>query len=215
MRQDISPEAGENVMADENHALPGGRWDSALLVPVAELNLLMLEILRAAASDSPRTPPRLVSGLQPMWLGLEEAAQLRLARCPYLLLDAGFAAPQRWAGLSFDSGVMDGAGQRAYFTSTAGVALVRRTLIFAWHLARSNRSSARLLLGMSAECAERIAASALKDLEALAELCPAWIVPRWEAQPAVWRQMLQAAIDGREAVLWQVQVRGVQLLAAG
>jgi hypothetical protein len=175
----------------------------------------MLEILRAAGSETPRTPPRLVSGLHALWLGLDAAAQLRLARCPYLLLDAGFAAPQRWAGLGFESGVMDGAGQRGYFAGTAGVALVRRTLIFAWHLARSNRASARLLLGMSGECAERIAASALKDLEALAELCPAWIAPRWEAQPAVWRQLLQAAIDGREAVLWQVQLRGVQLLAAG
>jgi hypothetical protein len=68
---------------------------------------------------------------------------------------------------------------------------------------------------MSAECAERIAASALRDLEALAELAPAWVVPRWEQQPAIWRQMMRAALDGQDAHLKQVQLRGVQLLAGG
>jgi hypothetical protein len=205
-------------MVDENHSVPGGRWDADLLVPVAEINLLLLEILCTAAQgkeDKERTPPRLVSGLRGLWLGLDGAAQLRLARCPYLLLDAGFAAPECWDGIAFESGVMDGGAQRGYFASPAGVALVRRALVFAWHLARSNRLTARVLLGMSAECADRIAGSALKDLEARAELCPAWIVPRWELRPTVWRQLIQAAIDGRQAALWQVQLRGVQLLAAG
>ena len=206
-------------MVDENHSQPGaGRWDSAVLVPVAEINELMIEILRSAAEESPLAPraqPRLVSGLRELWCALDDAAQQRLARCPYLLLDAGFAAPERWDGIALDSGVMDGAAPRGYFASPAGVALVRRTLVFAWHLARSNRLSARVLLGMTAECAERIAVSAFKDLEALAELCPVWVAPRWEAQPNIWRQMIQAALNGRDAALRQVQLRGLQLLAAG
>jgi hypothetical protein len=215
-------------MADENQYLPAltGLWDSAVLVPVTEINELVLEILRGAAAATTTTTAtasaatargelRLVSGLRELWCALDDAAQQRLARCPYLLLDAGFAARECWDGIALVSGVMDGAAPRGYFTSPAGIALVRRALVFAWHLARSNRLTARVLLGMTAECAERIAACALRDLEALAELCPSWVVPRWEAQPMIWRQLIQAALSGHAAALWQVQLRGVQLLAAG
>ncbi|HEY6452471.1 MAG TPA: hypothetical protein VIX87_07710 [Steroidobacteraceae bacterium] len=205
-------------------AMPlAGRWDSAMLVPVAELNELMLQILRAAAAapavptagGTACAPPRLVTGLRERWCALNGSAQPRLARCPYLLLDAGFASRERWDRLAMQRGVMDGGAVRGCFAGPSGVALVRRTLVFAWHLARSNRLSARVLLGMSAECAERIADSALKDLEALAELSPPWVAPRWEQQPAVWRQMIRAALDGRPVALRRVQLRGLQLLAAG
>jgi hypothetical protein len=191
------------------------RWDGALLEPVAEINAFMLEILRATAAAEDHSTPRLVSGLRELWRELDAPAQQRLSHCPYLLLDAGFACRERWERLAPERGVMDGGGARGYFASPRGVALVRRTLVFAWHLARSNRLPARVLLGMSAECAERIAGSALRDLEALAELAPAWVVPRWEQQPAIWRQMMRAALDGQDAHLKQVQLRGVQLLAGG
>jgi hypothetical protein len=189
------------------------RWDDTMLVPVAEINTLMLEILRARAAAEDEASPRLVSGLRELWRALDAPAQQRLARCPYLLLDAGFSCRERWEWPAADRGVMDGGGARGYFASPRGVVLVRRTLVFAWHLARSNRLTARVLLGMSAGCAERVAATALRDLEALAELAPAWVAPRWEQQPAIWRQMMRAALDGRDAHLKQVQLRGLQLLA--
>jgi len=195
------------------------RWDGALLATVAEINELMLESLRQAAEPSHPCPtrdtPRLVAALPELWRALDALAQQRLARCPYLLLDAGFATPQRWQRDAWQSGVREGSGAaRGYFAGPVGVALVRRTLVFAWHLARSHRLTARVLLGMSAECAERIGASALRDLEAVAELRPEWIAPRWEGQPHIWRQLMQAAVDGREDVLRPVQLRGLQLLAA-
>jgi hypothetical protein len=189
-----------------------GRWDPALLAPVAEINELMLGILRDAAAAS--SAPRLVTGLRELWCALDGTAQQRFARCPFLLLDAGFAAPERWERAGLEGGVMDGSSPHGYFASPSGVALLRRTLVFAWHLARANRLTARVLLGMSPECAERIAASPLKHLEALAEMSPVWIAPRWETQPAIWRQMIQAALDGQEAGLRRVQLRGLQLLAA-
>jgi hypothetical protein len=196
----------------EEHPSPG-HWHSGLSSPVAEINELMLEILRAAA-HSQRERPRLIAELAELWRDLDTSAQRRLARCPYVLLDAGFAAPERWERLMFERGVMEGGTARGYFSSSAGVALVRRTLVFAWHLARSNRLTARVVLGMSAACAERIAEVALKDLELLAELCPDWIAPRWEGQPAIWRQMIRAALDDHETALRRVQSRGLQLMAA-
>ena len=202
---------------DENQAVPGvaGHWDGTMLVPVAEINGFMLEILRATAAVPGDASSRLVSAMRELWCGLHTGAQQRLAQCPYLLLDAGFACRERWERVALERGVMDGGGPRGYFASPQGVALVRRTLVFAWHLARSNRLTARVVLGMSAECAERIAASTLKDLEALAELSPAWVAPRWAQQPAIWRQLIQAALEGQDVQLKQVQLRGLQLLAAG
>jgi uncharacterized protein YjeT (DUF2065 family) len=40
------------------------------------------------------------------------------------------------------------------------------------------------------------------------------MTPRWEAQPLIWRQMIQAAIGGSDAALRRVRLRGLQLMAA-
>jgi hypothetical protein len=206
-------------MFEDFHPVPvSGAWDSALLGPVAEINEQMLDCLRCMAGEgAPQIAesggaPRLVAALREDWRRLDAKAQRRLSACPCLLLDAGFAEPQRWDGIA-SSSVMDGGVRSGYFRSRSGVALVRRTLVFAWHLARANRVSARVILGMSALSAERIAASRLADLEALAELAPGWIVPRWERQPIVWRQLIGAAYRGQPLLLRQAQLRGLQLLA--
>jgi hypothetical protein len=210
-------------MCEDLHPAPvSGAWDSALLGPVAEVNEQMLEYLRqmaleasataTGASDVVPAVPRLVTLLSADWRALDAKAQRRLSACPYLLLDAGFAQPQRWEWL-LSAQVMDATVRCGYFRGRDGVALVRRTLLLAWHLARCNRVTARVILGMSALAAERIANARLADLEALAELAPGWIVPRWEAQPIIWRQLIGAACRGQPLVLRQAQLRGLQLLA--
>jgi hypothetical protein len=200
-------------MADDHHPAPvGGAWDSALLAPVAEINEQLLDCLRLMAHEQAAQPPRLVALLREDWKRLNPAALRRLAGCPYLLLDAGFAQPQRWEWIA-SAGVMEASARGGYFAGAGGVGLVRRTLVLAWHLARSNRVTARVILGMGALAAERIAGSRLADLEALAELAPAWILPRWEQQPNVWRQLLAAGWRAQPQLLRQAQLRGLQLLA--
>jgi hypothetical protein len=200
-------------MLEDLHPAPlSGAWDSALLGPVAEINEQLLECLRLMALDDAPVAPRLVTLLREDWRRLDAKAQRRLSACPYLLLDAGFAQPQRWDWMG-GAAVMDAAPGCGYFTGRSGIALVRRTLLLAWHLARSNRVSARVILGMSALTAERIGACRLADLEALAELGPGWIVPRWEQQPNVWRQLIVAGCRGQAPQLRQAQLRGLQLLA--
>lgn len=200
-------------MLEDLHPAPlSGAWDSALLGPVAEINEQMLECLRLMAVDDAPDAPRLVTLLREDWRRLDVKAQRRLSACPYLLLDAGFAQPQRWDWMA-SARVMDATPRCAYFAGQGGVALVRRTLVFAWHLARSNRVTARVMLGMNTLSAERIAACRLADLEALAELSPGWITPRWEQQPNVWRQLIAAGCRGQALLLRQAQLRGLQLLA--
>jgi hypothetical protein len=201
---------------DEDQATPAApaigtaRWDGGLLAPVTAINRQLLELLCEPA-------PSRCTGLTQLCSGLAPEARGRLARCPYVLLDAGFATPEHWPPSGRQPGAVREAGGRpgGYFSSRQGIALVRRTLVFAWHLARANPFSARILLGMAAPCAPCVAASRLEDLEELAELCPAWVAPRWEAQPQVWQQLVQAARAGQVSQLRQAQLRGLQLLAAG
>jgi hypothetical protein len=192
----------------------GGAWDAALLAPVAEINQQLLEWLRSAARQSEQAgTPALVSALREQWRALDSVALRRLSACPYLLVDGAFAQAGRWERVAVPQ-VMDAPARGGYFTGAAGVALIRRTLLLAWHLARSNRLMASVVLGMSAPTAELIALTRLQDLETLAELAPAWIAPRWAQQMVVWRQLMQAARVDEPLPLRQVQLRGVQLLAS-
>jgi hypothetical protein len=193
-----------------------GVWDNALLAPVAEINEQMIECLRLmsghdAVSDG-RATPRLVSSLRPQWRQLDASSQRRLASCPYLLLDGAFSQPGRWDRM-LSGVVMDSVVRGIYFSDRSGIALLRRMLVLAWHLARSNRMMAGVILGMNAASAQRIAVTRLRDLEALAEVAPAWIAPRWEQQPIVWQQLIRAACDTHPLALRQAHLRGLQLLA--
>jgi hypothetical protein len=189
-----------------------GSWDDALLAPLAEINHQTLDAMKSMALDRV-VSPRLVQALREEWQRLDAKAQRRLAACPYLLLDAQFGNAERWDRM-LSGGVMDaplrGVG---YFNGRAGVALIRRTLVLAWHVARSNRLMASVTLGLNPFVAERIAASRLEDLEGIAELCPAWVLPRWEQQPIVWRQLMAAARSEHPLSLRHAQLRGLQLLA--
>jgi hypothetical protein len=194
-----------------------GTWDPALLAPVAEINQQMLEYLRdmagKCADQRAGEAPKLVSALREHWRALDLRSLRRLSTCPYLLLDGAFAQVARWERV-IASGVMDAPVRGGCFTGPAGAVLIRRTLLLAWHLARSNRLMASVVLGMNAASAERIALTRLQDLEALAELAPAWIAPRWAQQPIVWQQMIRAACAEEPLALRQMQWRGVQLLAS-
>jgi hypothetical protein len=87
-------------------------------------------------------------------------------------------------------------------------------LTYGWHLARSRPAAARILLGMSPVCAERIAGCTLRQIAVLAEQHPEWLQPRWSARLPVWRELLRAAICGDDAALERARMRGLQLLAA-
>src|SRR5258706_15966098 len=72
-------------------------WDAALLAPISELNTEILEAMFGATARAGIAGD--ASSLQWRWRELGEPARLRLAHCPYLLLDAGFAAAQTRAGV--------------------------------------------------------------------------------------------------------------------
>lgn len=183
---------------------PAGAPEGALHEPLAELNMEILEFHIATAP-----------ALQAKWHALSGAARLRLACCPFLLVDAGFAQPERWARLS-NFGVHETVPLRTLLASRSVLStpLLRRVLLLAWHMARANRTSARIALGMSGTCAGVVADCRLADLEALAERRPGWIRPRWNQHSDVWRAWLSAAAKESPRRLEGLQLWGLQMLAA-
>lgn len=192
----------------------GSVWDRSLLDHVVAINQRLLQALAEAArhgGSSGHASP-LVGALAAEWRQLTPAAVERLAASPFLLLDGGFANPGFWQPAG-SSAVQELAGRYGPGARLAPE-LVRSTLVTAWHFARANPLAARVMLGMSSSCASLLAAWRLTDIESIVDRQPPWVRPRWEEQPAVWCDLLQASGDGLERRLRAVQMRGVQLMAA-
>jgi hypothetical protein len=169
--------------------LPAGHWDELAFGPVRDVNEEVVEVLCAAAQSAAAAP--LAALARTEFLPATAAACRRLAECPYLLLDAGFAEPARWR---LCSGVREApaAAQDGAPAIDCGVGLARRALVLGWHLARANRLAARVALGMTAECAELIGALRLAHLDAIAEDERRWVRLRWEGRVELWRPLLAA-----------------------
>ena len=86
--------------------------------------------------------------------------------------------------------------------------------IDAWHLARSQRKVARVILGMSQATADVISNYTLVQTMGLADVHPHWLQPRWPRHTRMWRDLLEAAAMDDSTILEQARLRGVQLLAA-
>jgi hypothetical protein len=190
-----------------------GNWDIGLLEPLTEINERVLEALAAGATGGGPSCSPLCQSPNIPWRTFGAEARQRLASCPYLLIDGGFARPELWVR-PLGSGVRDARPGGRAFAAVLGPSTVRCVLMLAWHLARANRLAGRIALGLSEPCAALIAAGRLRDMEALAEAGPWWISPRWESRSEIWRQLLEAAVCQRPARLRTMQLRGLQLLAA-
>jgi hypothetical protein len=194
-----------------------GRWlCDGSLDAVAEVNAHCIELLAEMAATEARHCPSLFAGQSLFWRNLPARARQRLSASPWLLVDAGFDDLPRWRCLE-QRMVHDLPQQftETVFVGTGAAEFIRRVLMLGWHLARAERQLARVVLGMSAACAERIGQLRLQDLDWLAQHRPGWVRPRWERQPQVWRHLLLAARDPGSEHLTQVSLRGIQLMAAG
>jgi hypothetical protein len=201
--------------ADEGWDLVGGWLQPETLESLVELNELCLGLLAEQAAVRCAQPSLLLRQVGELWRVLDIAARRRAAACPYLLVDAGFADPQRWRQPA-PLGVGD-TGEAAYstfFTVPGTIEVARLVFTYAWHLARAHRAAARLLLGMSAPCAALIGHLSLRQLHSLAETHQAWLKPRWPARVQVWRELLLAAASGEAPVLERARLHGLTLLAA-
>ena len=201
--------------ATDEGVLRGNWLRAGTLDTLTELNELCLALLAEQAAVRGSAASALLP-IAELWRDLDGAARQRAASCPYLLLDAGFADPDRWRAPAAPPQVGDGGTARyaCYFTVPAAVGVARLVFIYAWHLARSQAAAARLLLGMPAPSAALISQYTLRQIQTLSENHPEWLRPRWPARVQVWRELLLAADSGDAALLERARLRGLTLLAA-
>jgi hypothetical protein len=209
-------QCGSERGASADGLAPGAGWlPPETLESLTELNELCLALLaeQGAARGAAGSP--LLRQIAELWRALDDGARRRAAACPYLLLDAGFADPARWRALRVPH-VGDGAraGYPPFFTVPGATEVARLVFTFAWHLARSQTSAARLLLGMPAMSTALIGQYTLRQIHTLAESRPEWLRPRWAARTQVWRELLLAAASGEGVILERARLRGLTLLAA-
>ncbi|MEP7313609.1 MAG: hypothetical protein ABI859_13570 [Pseudomonadota bacterium] len=196
-----------------------GDWltDTALQ-PLLEINVQCIEMLREMASrrDPGAGQAAVVNELRSLWLGLSADTILQMAACPFLLVDAGFNDEARWRALQ-KSSVHDTPRDTASscFGAELSAAFSRRVLTYGWHLARAHAQVARVALGMSPNCARSIGSLSLRDLDWVSEQQPGWVRLRWESQPVIWRQFLNAAVNNDRTALQHMSLRGIQLMGAG
>ncbi len=159
--------------------------------------------------------PPLLAGLRTRWAELPAQAVRRLAAAPFSLFDAGFCHAPRW--LELRSGGVHDASHRPsapYFDPAAACSITRRTLVYAWHLARSRPRAACLVFGVTIPAVESLAACSLAVLEATAERHAEHLRPRWANHPGFWRELLSASSAGADKRLHELLLGGVSRLAA-
>jgi hypothetical protein len=161
-------------------------------------------------------PTGIFTELRPLLLSLDSDSLRRVASCPYLLLDAGFADSQRWSN-AIKHQVSDAPAQEMQQVVVDFISLrvlARVVFTFAWHIARARVRAARMILGMTERTAEVFNTLTLLQVAAIAEQYPYWIQPRWPQHRRMWRDLLSGALAGDGPLLENARMRGVQLLAA-
>jgi hypothetical protein len=210
----MSNRAGPRTRDDGRHWLPSQGVDPK---PLAELNAECLGRLatRAAESRCAATLPPLLGGLRDQWASLSSHAVQRLAAAPFSLFDAGLAAAPRWLELR-SHGVNDQSRrvEPAFYPPDVARSIMRRALVYGWHLARSRPRAACLVFGATITSVESLAACSRAALEAAAERNAEALRPRWPHQLVYWRELLAASSAAADRRLHELLLGGIQRLAA-
>jgi hypothetical protein len=183
-----------------------------VLEPLYELNRAWLALLASsprpwtARAIAARLPDPVHCGL--MALSTEQRAEIAL--CPFSLFTAHFSDGAYWTGVAGNREIherkeSDGdCGALADFTLLA--------LFFAWHLARTSPSSAKIVLGMSDQTIGVFTRLPLTNLQHTRGCMLDIVSARWSDRPLYWLRLLASV--GHKEDLDAVRTLGLQMLAA-
>jgi hypothetical protein len=197
--------------------------DTVLLGQIGDLNWQLLELLAATARGAPTgLASPVIQELRDQWQRLSPEALQRLSACPYPLLELVPAGPKtaiHWPSPPSSTAIHEPGPAARHpapreATPNPLADLTRRALLMGWHYAQTRPMAARITLGLRATEFALLAALPLPGLERLAADASRSPRLRWEDRLEIWRQLLGAAADGDPRRLRQMQLRGLQLLAA-
>lgn len=197
----------------------GGGWaqrpnfPAEILSSLHDLNLRFLE-LAAAPEGAWRIcwAPDLPDGAAEALAALSPDERAAAARCPYALFDLRFHDDAHWQSRLHDAGPWRVAEEPAEGGEPAN--FVRLALFYAWHLASTKSSAARLLLGMSERTAAAFRAATLNCIPGLVASETGNLGARWRTSGRFWRALASAAARPDAHRLQRIRLFGVQLAAA-
>lgn len=190
------------------------RWKrSQSLDLVHQLNEHCFALLAGvAAADAGRDLP-LVSANRELWARLGSEARKRAALMPFVILDLHFANETWWRRVidappsavrepDVTNGLPPELSER----------LVQETLMFAWQMARSDRTAAQVSFAMQPPVAAMIGELTPGQVRDIASRTMGDIHVRWEDDGRFWRELLLAAEAGDNEAVAELQLHAKLLL---
>lgn len=209
----------DRLPAERPHA--DRRWrrhtilNNAVLEPLYELNRAYLHTLARAprqwhvTAGHARLPDPVCLALS----ALPPEQRTIAARCPFSLFNARFHDDAWWRAVAHPTAVEERDARPEANLSELGT-FALPALFFAWHLAQSNPSAARVVFGMAAATLAVFRTVTLTRLQQIALEHPEVIVPRWPERIAFWKALLDAAPRSPEDCASEAHLVGLQMLAA-
>lgn len=171
------------------------RWKrSQSLDLVHELNEHCLELLAGVAVADAGSKLPLVSANRDLWAQLRPEARKRAALLPFVILDLHFA-DETWWQRAIDSPAsnLHEPNSTNWLPSELSERLVQETLMFAWQMARSDRTAAQVSFGMRPAVAVIIGELKPGQVRDIASWKRESLRMRWQDDSRFWREILLAA----------------------
>lgn len=187
-----------------------------LLGTISSINGEFLQLIASPEFAPSYRGKQFLGALTPVLNELTPKAIAYALNFPFLFIDLRFTESQWWRGIPLpaETAVRDGSELSQEAMSRIRP-LVRSALTLALHLARAERDTALVLLGLTPAVADLLAHRGFHELEPLTTMGCQLVRPRWADRPAVWQHLLAAGDSipvrsGRAFVLHALQLSTVE-----
>jgi hypothetical protein len=160
---------------------------------VLQLNEHCLELLAGVAAADAGSELPLVSANRDLWAQLRPDARKRAALLPFVILDLHFADEAWWQrAVAAPASTLHEPHSTNWLPSELSERLVQETLMFAWQMARSDRTAAQVSFGMRPAVAVIISELMPGQVREIASWKSGSLRMRWQDDSRFWRELLLA-----------------------
>lgn len=191
------------------------RWiRSQSLDLVHQLNEHCLKLLADVAVANAGSEFPLVSADRDLWARLGPEARRRAALLPFVILDLHFADEAWWQrAIDAPASTLHEPESKNWLPPELSERLVQETLMFAWQMARSDRTAAQVSFAMRSTVAAMIGQLTPGQVRTIASRASGDIHVRWEQDGRFWREILLAAEAGNDEAIAELHLHAkLQLL---
>lgn len=182
----------------ETASVMAPRWNRGpSLILVHQLNEHCLELLAGIAATKDAFNFPLVADNRDLWARLYPEARKRAALMPFVILDLHFANEGWWRRVIDAPVAVCEPNATNGLPPEIGERLVQVTLMFAWQMARSDRTAAQVSFAMRPSVAAMIGELTPGQVRDIASRRSGDIGVRWADDRHFWRELL-LAVEARD-----------------